>query len=106
MDDKRGSNDVLRLFHSTSMMLATVELDGKLVGPWVDEVRTTVATLRGGRTVRLDLQHLSFADAAGLKLLCTLRREGILLVGASPLIDGLLASQGGQQVQQHNAGES
>lgn len=92
----KGSNEVLRLIHSKSMTLATVDLDGKLIGPWVDEVRTTVAGLQRGQKVCLNLQHLSYADAAGLELLCRMRSDGILLVGASPLIDGLLQLHGGQ----------
>jgi ABC-type transporter Mla MlaB component len=87
---------VLRLIHSKSTTMTTVDLDGKLIGPWVEEVRTTVGALSGGQTVCLNLEHLSFADAAGVSLLYGLRRDGIQLVGASPLIDGLLQLHGQQ----------
>jgi anti-anti-sigma regulatory factor len=94
---------VLRLIQSKSTTLATVDLDGKLIGPWVDEVRTTVAGLRSGQKVCLNLEHLSFADAAGLKLLTGLRRDGILIIGASPLIDGLLKLQDDQAARSLDA---
>jgi anti-anti-sigma regulatory factor len=87
------------------MTLATLDVDGKLVGPWVDEMRTTVAALRREHSVCLNLQHLSFADAAGLSLLCTLRHDGILLVGASPLIDGMLKVHIDQSAHEPRAGK-
>jgi anti-anti-sigma regulatory factor len=82
---------VLRLIQSKTVTLATVDLDGKLVGPWVDEVRAAIAALRRDQAVCLNLEHLSFADAAGFRLLCEMRRDGVQLVGATPLIDALLA---------------
>jgi hypothetical protein len=90
---------VLRLIHSKSMRLATVALDGKLVGPSVDEVRATVGYLRSGQKVCLNLQHLSYADAPGIGLLCAMRGEGILLVGATLLIDGLIKLHGDQSAR-------
>jgi anti-anti-sigma regulatory factor len=91
---------MLRINQSKTLTLATVDVDGKLVGPWVDEVRTTVTALLRDQAVCLNLQHLSFADAAGLSLLFTLRNDGILLIGASPLIDGLLKSHGDRAAHQ------
>jgi anti-anti-sigma regulatory factor len=96
---------VLRLIHSKSVTLATVDLDGKLVGPWVDEVRTTVAKLRRDQAVCLNLEHLSFADAAGFRLLCEMRRDGVQLVGVSPLIDGLLEHHSDRAAHELVAGE-
>ncbi len=75
------------------MPLTTIDLDGKLLGPWIDELRSVVAAARVKDAVCLNLAHLSFADAAGIDLLRAFRRDGIQLVGASPLIDGLLASR-------------
>ncbi len=86
---------VLRITHRGSVTLATIDLEGKLVGPWIDELRSVVAAVRVKDAVCLNLQHLSFADAAGLDLLRAFRRDGIHLVGASPLIEGLLASREG-----------
>ncbi len=84
---------MLRITHTGSVTLATVSLDGKLLGPWVDELRLVVAALRAKGAVRLNLEHLSFADAAGIELLRAARRDGVQLVGVSPLIEGLLAAR-------------
>jgi ABC-type transporter Mla MlaB component len=74
-------------------MLTTVVLDGKLSGPWVDEARAVVTTLRARDAVCLNLENLSFADGAGIDLLCRFRREGVQLIAASPLIEGLIAAR-------------
>jgi len=84
---------VLRITHTGSVALANIDLDGKLLGPWVDELRSVVAAIRAKEAVRLNLEHLSFADAAGIDLLHAMRRDGVQLVGASPLITGLLAAR-------------
>jgi ABC-type transporter Mla MlaB component len=83
---------VLRITRSKSITLATLQLDGKLLGPWVDEVRAAVARLHDEEAVRLNLAGLSFADPAGIGLLEELRRNGVELTGCSALIAGLLAS--------------
>ena len=53
------------------MTLALLALDGKLLGPWVEELRSVIATLPGDGAVRLNLENLIFADAAGIELLQT-----------------------------------
>jgi hypothetical protein len=83
---------VLRIVHSGSVTLATIRLEGKLLAPWVDEVRSVVATVSAKEAMCLNLEQLSFADAKGIELLRELRRKGVALVGGSPLIEGLLAS--------------
>ena len=74
------------------MTLISIGLEGKLLGPWVEEARHVVEAARALDRVCLDLRGLTFADARGVELLRTLRREGIPLMGCSPLMEGLLAS--------------
>lgn len=74
------------------MTLVSIGLEGKLLGAWVDEARQIVAAARASERVCLNLQGLTFADFRGIELLRTLRREGIPLLGCSPLIEGLLDS--------------
>jgi hypothetical protein len=74
------------------MTLVSIGLEGKLLGAWVDEARQIVAATRASARVCLNLQGLTFADSRGIELLRTLRREGIPLLGCSPLIEGLLDS--------------
>ena len=51
-----------------------------------------MALLGAKDAVRLNLEHLSFADAAGIEMLREVRSDGVQLIGASPLIEGLLAT--------------
>ncbi len=85
---------MLRISQSQSITLAILHLDGKLLGPWVEEVRTVVAQVQAEAedAVRLNLEGLSFADPNGIALLHELRRGGVELFGCSTLIAALLAS--------------
>jgi hypothetical protein len=71
----------------------TIKLEGKLLGPWVDEVRNACAwgTVPSGRT-RLDLSALTFVDAAGVGLLRDLIDRGIEVVACSNYVAELLRS--------------
>jgi anti-anti-sigma regulatory factor len=71
-----------------------MDLDGKLVGPWVEELRESIGASGGRESLCLNLRRLTFADSAGLSLLQELRRDGAQLVGALPLIEALLAMHG------------
>ena len=67
-------------------------LEGKLLEPWVGELRDAVATLSAKTPVEIDLSGLSYADPAGALLLATLARAGALLKAPSPLVKALLAA--------------
>jgi len=66
----------------------TLELQGKLLAPWVEEVRAACkpADLR----LRLDLAHVSFVDDAGAMLLTSLLGQGASLVACSNFVAELL----------------
>jgi hypothetical protein len=52
------------------------QLEGKLIGPWVEELRQLSNTaLLGNKTVTLDLNKLWFADLAGAGLHATFTRD-------------------------------
>ena len=82
---------MLLITQPVQMTLVSIGLEGKLIGAWVGETRQIVATASASNRVCLNLQGLTFADSRGIELLRTLRREGIPLLGCSPLIEGLLA---------------
>ena len=67
----------------------TVKLEGKLLGPWVEEVRlhfvTDALTLP-----RLDLSSLTFVDRAGTELLRQLLDRGIQVESCSPYVAEVL----------------
>ena len=52
-----------------------LRLEGRLTGPWVEELRRTcdLQGLSDGIRLTLDLSDVSFADAAGIELLKELR---------------------------------
>jgi hypothetical protein len=72
----------------------TFKLEGKLSGPWVDEVRNVFVTAPSSRT-RLDLSALAFVDAAGERLLRDLMGRGIEIVTCSNYVAELLRSSDG-----------
>ena len=81
---------MLRMTRSIESGTVTLHLEGKLLAPWIEEVRTAISDTRGGRVVRLNLVNVSFVDAAGARLLALLRRDGIDIEGCSALVAGLL----------------
>jgi len=82
---------MLRITHSKSNgILSVVKLEGKLLGPWVAELRALFQEPARVGDCRLDLSELVFADAAGAALLQELRREGIEIEACSPFVAELL----------------
>ena len=68
----------------------TVKLEGKLVQPWVEEVRKLFLAAEVGTLPRLDLSCLSFVDRDGTELLRQLQRQGVHIEPCSPFVAELL----------------
>jgi hypothetical protein len=68
--------------------VSRIKLEGRLVGPWVDELRRVTEALQG--TLALDLAALTFADTEGAALIRGLRTAGAVLDGTSPVVGPLL----------------
>jgi len=65
----------------------TLRLEGRLVGPWVDELRQICEPLLADETkLALDLAEVSFADEGGAALLKSLERRGTKLSKPSPFL--------------------
>lgn len=68
-------------------------LEGRLAGPWVNELRqcwqTAESTTSGRRTVA-DLQDVDFIDDQGQSLLAEMHRKGVQLEAVTPLIQALV----------------
>lgn len=65
----------------------TLRLEGRIVGPWVDELRQAgKAVLGEGHVLRLHLADVAFMDPAGVLLLGELQSQGAVLVAAPPFI--------------------
>lgn len=68
----------------------TFKLEGKLVEPWVSEVRNVVQNGQMRRRPGLDLSGLNYVDAAGVDLLDQLVEQGFQIVFSSPYVTELL----------------
>jgi ABC-type transporter Mla MlaB component len=69
----------------------TLKLEGKIQGPWVGELRNAcdeAQTAPG--CIRLDLAAVTFVDAAGVRLLDDLIRQGMTIAGCSGFVAELL----------------
>jgi hypothetical protein len=68
----------------------TVKLEGKLLQPWVNEVRILFLPPVPGSLYRLDLSSLTFVDGAGADLLRQLLRQGVAIESCSGFVAALL----------------
>jgi ABC-type transporter Mla MlaB component len=74
----------------------TFRLEGRVVGPWVVELRQMCEPLvNEGRKLALDLTEVSFADEQGLTLLSSLKARGIKLLNPAPFVEEQLKSAAG-----------
>jgi ABC-type transporter Mla MlaB component len=72
----------------------TLKLEGKLLGPWVDELRNVCRQLLNrAKQVGLDLAAVTFVNAAGAKLLRELIRDGIIITQCSAFVAELLHAE-------------
>jgi hypothetical protein len=59
------------------------ELEGRLAGPWVEELKDCWQIgVAANRRIRVLLKHVSFIDAAGKELLVEICRSGAEIEGA------------------------
>lgn len=71
---------------------SVLELEGKLAGPWVDELASCTREEKArSAKIFVDLQNVSFIDAQGKTLLQTLHREGATLAGKGCLTRAIIA---------------
>jgi len=77
----------------------TLELEGKLAGPWVAELETCFRSeLSRGGSICVDLHNVTFIDNAGKDLLAKLHREGASLAGKGCLTRAIISDVTGQTV--------
>jgi ABC-type transporter Mla MlaB component len=64
-----------------------LQIEGRLVGPWVDELRRlSSSALSESRGVTLDLEKLLFVDSNGVALLRELSARNVAQLNCSPFI--------------------
>lgn len=65
----------------------TLRLEGRLVGPWVQELRHLCEPLLAtGHRLTLELDEVLFADPAGVALLSQYRQRGVQLCRPAPFL--------------------
>ena len=65
----------------------TLRLEGRVVGPWVTELRRACdQVLQDRRPLRLQLTDVDYLDVSGLELLGDLRAHGIPLLNPPPFV--------------------
>ena len=72
----------------SSKIAVTLRIEGRITGPWVEELRTAcdLHTFPDDVQLSLELADISFADAAGIALLRELRTRGVGLIRATPFL--------------------
>jgi hypothetical protein len=69
----------------------TLKLEGKVLAPWLDELRRVCAqAAHESREIRLDLDAVTFVDAAGAELIRELIRQGITITCCSGFVAELV----------------
>ena len=65
----------------------TLRLEGRIIGPWVTELRQTCEQVLGsGRPLTLQLADVEFMDSKGVALLAALRSRGVSFTDSPPFI--------------------
>jgi hypothetical protein len=64
-----------------------LRLEGKLIGPWVNELKSCCAIVcNEGRRLSLDMTDVLYTDWRGLALLRTLQESNVALAGCTPFL--------------------
>jgi len=69
---------------------STYKFEGKLIEPWVSEVRGLFSDGNAPQHSQLDLARVTFVDHAGLEFLSQLVCRGIRIASCSPYVAELL----------------
>jgi anti-anti-sigma regulatory factor len=84
---------VLRITIQRTSDGVLLKLEGRVKGPWVDELRKSwlaSAKMADGQPMSIDLGAVSFVDARGRDLLLRMQREGLALKGPSGFLRRVL----------------
>jgi anti-anti-sigma regulatory factor len=69
----------------------TLRLEGRLVGPWVEEFRKALDAC-GNTAITVDLSNTTFADGRGRQALADARSRGARFITAGPLMEALVGN--------------
>jgi hypothetical protein len=88
-----GTATVLRVTTITAKGAPVLKLEGKLGGPWVDELQNCWTEFAAGANrsaIKIDMRGVSYVDHRGRNLLLRMEREGAALAECSDFIQQLL----------------
>ena len=74
----------------------TLRVEGRIAGPWLEELRRTCDAHRGTDSARLhlELEDVGFVDVAGVAYLKELKEQGAGFIRVSPFLAELFKSDG------------
>jgi hypothetical protein len=88
---------MLKITEQKATQEIILKLEGRIIGPWVNELRTLgELLLRNGKGLKLELTEIEFADRDGVELLWKLRGGGAKLEGCSAFLEEQLRTAGVQ----------
>jgi anti-anti-sigma regulatory factor len=75
-----------------------LHLEGRIVGPWVNELRQICEPLiSDGSNLSLNLAEVSFADENGISLLLSLQKRGANLLNETPFLKEQMKATASEQ---------
>ncbi len=75
------------VYSETSRNNSTLQLEGQVVGPWVEVLRRSCeAILSAGDKLILDLSEVSFLDRDGIDLVRSLTNRNVALLNCSRFV--------------------
>ena len=91
---------MLRIYIHDEVPVTSFVLEGKLVGPWVEELEKgweIALAANPSRMMLVDLADVSFIDSEGRALLARMRQKGVRLLSTGILIDAIVAEIDAEQ---------
>ena len=95
---KCNQQDVLRISVESADSWVAMRLEGKVIGPWVEECHRAWESIRanlGLKQLRLDLRGVTFVDGRGTEVLREIQRAS----GAEVLADSPLTKYFAEQIK-------
>jgi len=82
---------MLKITKNNGAGVTTFKLEGRLAGPWVNELRSCWEQAGEGAAIRIDLTEVSWVSDEGKALLGEMRRSGADLLAADLLMAAVVA---------------
>ena len=98
---------MLRITIHDKPRVTSFVIEGKLVGPWVEELEKcweSVLAAEPSSTMLVNLTAVTFIDHEGRELLTRMWRQGVRLLSAGCLINAIVAEIEAEVEQENNHG--